>query len=190
MDYTTFEAALRERYGEGNAMFSKGGAWVFACCEARPNSCMNQPKIIRELWENASDFDSFLNAMHHDERLRLTSQAWAEFAKLEGWSVPFGDGAVRIATHSNRGEVKIGDLAGTCAFGVDNGYGDGITSVFIAEEGQINTSWFSSVSMIEGEFQVYGYDCDPLAPATEESTILSGKYLVYARAGIVAFVRM
>ena len=193
MERNDFERALVERYGKGNRMNGTGADWLmlFFSERNRPMRCRAEGEIMIDLMRDNDDIGGFLRALHHDERLRITSQAWGEFAKRENWSLPVADGARRYLVHADAGSVKIGDVGGTCGFCISNGWGDGTFAVIVAEPDQINRSWFTSTPChVEGRFRLYGYDCDELADDAEDSMTFEGRFSVYVREGTVAFVRI
>lgn len=191
MDYGKMEEAFLDRWGKGNVVAGTGGEWLFHCATTNYLGCPAQAELIRELWEASDDFDGFLAELEGFDGLRFRSQAWGEIARREGWDLPIADGAKVHEVYADAGDLKVGDWAGTCGFRIPNGYGDGPVTVIVCERGQVNEHWFGNLAaMVEGTIKIYGYDCAELSRARDGDIGIDGSYLVYARMGTVAFIRM
>ena len=83
-------------------------------------------------------------------------------------------------TVSDIGGVKIGNDKFTVI--IPNGYGDGDTRIAIVNRGEINDNMFNFFTFIEGDINIYSYDCGDDVVKT-----ISGKYGVYYWEGFVIF---
>lgn len=176
---------------DGHLVRETLGMWIWRCVNASTSDCRDQPEIMRELCEASDDLDDFLARVRVDDRLRTSSQAWGEIAKVRDWEPleAVGDGADVYHAMSDAGGVLIGDLAGTFGIIIDNGYGDGQTDVVVADDrDQVNGDRFEFVTSIKGQTVVYDYDCAELGDGCALA-YLDGRYGVYSGDRCVVFVR-
>lgn len=187
MDVGAYERALEDRFGDGRGRF----LWS---CSMAPGTIRDSVRgldpAVAGLWSKSASMDTFLDAVHHCDDLMYGSQLYAELGRQFGWEVPVSPQADEYRLPSDAGGVLVGDVAGTSAVLLPNGYGDGETRVVVAgERGLVNTGMMEDAGMVSGDTQVYGYDCADLAPATDESLVLHGRYHVYCHGGTVVFER-
>lgn len=85
-----------------------------------------------------------------------------------------------LETISDAGSVKIGN--GDFSILIPNGYGDGITNVFISEK-EIHVP-LKFITTVEGVIEVFDYDCRDNVIKT-----IKGKYAIFSGDGNVVFSR-
>lgn len=170
--------------------WKREGSFIYRCITNNDQlSCPRSAEIYDEHWREASTFNGFLKAVQMDRRLMYVSQAYGEIGRLLGWPVKVKPGCLidDFIVGSDAGSVKLGDLAGICGFLIPNGNGDGSHAVRIVERGGFNKSAMRFITSVEGQFQIYTYDCADLAPAGPDAKIIEGRYGVYAQDGTVFF---
>ena len=84
-------------------------------------------------------------------------------------------------TESDAGAVAVG-TAGFKTL-IRNGYGDGTTFVYVLERGERHPQGATFETSVEGEFNIYSYDCEPSIP----KITLRGRYGVFSNEGVVYF---
>lgn len=135
---------------------------------------------------SATDTMDFVSRfLDSEEPEIIMSQAYAELSKKvcpNGHWVRIiqmlGDKVFK--TMSDIGGVKIGNDKFTVI--IPNGYGDGDTRIAIVNRGEINDNMFNFFTFIEGDINIYSYDCGDDVVRT-----ISGKYGVYYWEGFVIF---
>lgn len=175
------------------------GAFAFRCVQSDEQSGRAPQGRFSSHFEAARDWHAFLNKVHADRDLARSSQTWGVLAQRFGWDVPIDSSrvAARFFAHADAGSIKIGDMAGTCAVLLPNGYGDGVCEAVVMDrcrEGELKHGGFNSCALnfltsVSGTFQVYGYDCSP-SRVGEDEPFLDGDYLVYYGGRKVLFVPM
>lgn len=166
------------------------GALIHRCATTARWDGDHAPETFRKHWERAKDFETFLLAIRNDESLWYTSQAYGLMHKRLHWrTMPINPACVErtLYTIADGGSVRIGDLAGTCAMYIPNGYGDGETRVCVTGVNGFNKAAFDYIGSISGCFQIYGTDHAPFGPT--DAVDLDGSYGVYSANGIVVFER-
>lgn len=187
MDILKFYPELENKLGK------KKAKWLQSVSFNNPAACPNQENIIRKHWSEAEDMDTFFELVRNDERLLYNSQAYAEFGKVFGWPLPYrADKCNIFTTYADAGSVKVADKAETFSVLIENGYGDGPTTVLVSEresmfENNFNTDMMNFQCCLEGEFVICEYDCNPFSSASETVATLKGRYFVYSRNRVVAF---
>lgn len=135
---------------------------------------------------SATDTMDFVSRfLDSEEPEIIMSQAYAELSKKVcpngHWTrirQMLGDKVFK--TMSDIGGVKIGNDKFTVI--IPNGYGDGDTRIAIVNRGEINDNMFNFFAFIEGNINIYSYDCGDDVVRT-----ISGKYGVYYWEGFVIF---
>ncbi len=154
-----------------NNEFSTDQAIVDACAEAS--------RSVEEF------VDLYLS--HQEER---SKQFYQELMRRERpalcWKFireEFGERCFK--TESDAGSVKVGNKQFSVL--IPNGEGDGVTrvAVFAKESDFICNSIMDFFTIIDGEFNIFAYDCGNAVSRT-----LQGRYSVYVWQGFVAFVAL
>lgn len=143
--------------------------------------------IIKDYWDTAKTINEFKDLVLNDERLKDNQGYW-ELAKED---MQLYDRLVleylrKRADKFFTTESDIGSLAvGTSDFkyNIGNLYGDGTNYVYILENNE-HLSCLDFLTTIEGDFNIYDYDCGNNIAIT-----LHGKYAVYRAERVFAFVR-
>lgn len=176
-----------KRWGE------RDGGFICRCVRNSTLDCPQQEKTLLELWEKASNLPAFLGLLSQQSiDFKVSSQAYGEIARREGWGVARTADVRRVVTMSDAGSVLVVSADGQLRVSVPNGYGDGDTEVLVAEgANQINISSLDYQMALEGRFEVYDYDCASESGPFRGDVVLSldGPYTVYSANGTVAFVR-
>ena len=187
MKINDFDKTIREH-------FPKNGEWLIRCSRNACTAwCKDQWKKISQLWKEAASLDEFLHNLKVSAELKYDSQAYAEFGKTLGWRVPIkSDQCECLHYCCDGGSIMIGDLAGTCAFKISNGYGDGDFPIVISKRESywaphhVNTDMMDFQGVIKGAFQIYHYDCAELKKADEKSLIIDeGEWFVFSKNGLI-----
>lgn len=175
---------LKARFGD------RKGAWLWSCMTASIWGCPDQPERYEAICRASADTGEFLQRVREDDALRYF-QAWGEFGKLLNWDVPISPEAKVYRAYSDAGGVLVGDAAGTFAYLVPNGYGDGETKVVVAEQPDLfNQDMLRNMGAIDGCTWVYRYDCASPGDESERLLTLQGRYVVYSGSRIVVFERL
>lgn len=177
--------AFKKRYG------SRQGEWAARCCMNNTAYTPDQKETFARLWEEAETYDGFLEeARGLPVGFMVNSQGWAEIAKLEQWEPVAREVKLESSYIADSGTIRFGDPDGAMSVSIPNGWGDGELPLYIVErpgrfERNFAAGMFDLAGMIEGEFQVYPYDCAELQKTSGEALALKGCYFVYVRNGTV-----
>lgn len=171
--------------------FSKNeGDLIHRCATTARWDGDHAPETFRKHWEQAKNFETFLLAVRNDESLWYTSQAYGLMHKRLRWrTMPINPAYVEKTLHTiaDGGSVRIGDLAGTCAMHIPNGYGDGETLVCVTGANGFNKASFDYIGSISGSFRIHETDFGPFR--SDGTADLNGSYGIYSANGIVVFER-
>lgn len=179
------QKAFEERWPRS---YRGSGSFAYRCTTHNNIHCPHQAETFARLWREAKSMEEFLDSARTEPSLTLTSQAYAEIGRLEGWNVPCTETIEKHEVRAESGSVAIGDLAGTCEFLIPNGYGDGRLTVYVATgEGQINRDFFDHRGFVQGKIRLYASDCEPATEAGEDAIVLAGRFLVSSYDGDVLF---
>lgn len=173
------------------------GAFAFRCMKGDEETGRAPVGRFAEHFAAARDWHSFLNKIYADRDLSYTSQAWGVIAGRLGWEAPVDRSRVvkRFFCEADAGSIKIGDMAGTFAVLMPNGYGDGCCEAIVMDRcaegewhhGGFNNTAFRLLTSVSGAFQVYHYDCEAMKQRDGDPD-LDGDYMVYSNARRVLFV--
>lgn len=153
----------------------------------------SQFALVKEIAAKSSSSDDFVDRYLADPRAVCT-QLYAVLAQRVRpellWKLirkMFGDREFK--TYSDVGSLLVGDSNMTVL--IPNGRGDGTTrvAVFSGEDAKsFNSDLMNFFTIIRGEINVFGYDCDD--PAKSDPVCkLSGSFSVYYSEGFVALVK-
>ena len=136
MKIENMRTAMVKLYGKDR------GGFLYRCLM---NTTGKANVLYRRYWEKAPTVKAFIGDVHADQSLRFDSsgrgQAYGLLAKLDHWepSVDYKSERVRrFIISADAGSVQIGDLAGTSAMNIPNGYGNGCMRVFVISLGDGN----------------------------------------------------
>lgn len=141
-------------------------------------------KAVRKIAHESTNVDEFIDKFLEEDGFKLT-QAYAELIKRErpeeAWYYirgMFGNRSKK--TVSDAGGLKIGN--GNFSIIIPNYSGDGYSRYAVVRKYEINTGIFNFFTSIEGEINIYSYDC-----GSEILETLTGRYGVYVYQGFILF---
>lgn len=144
-------------------------------------------EIIKGYWNKAKTIDEFKNLIFNDKRLENNQGYW-ELAKenKQLYNKLIFEYLGKKADEYFTTESDIGSLSvGTNDFkyNIGNLYGDGTNYVYILENNE-NLACLNFLTTIEGNFNIYDYDCGNHVAIT-----LHGRYAIYRAERLFVFAK-
>ena len=143
--------------------------------------------IIKDYWNKAKTINEFKDLVLNDKRLKDNQGYW-ELAKED---IQLYDRLVleylgskadkHFTTESDIGSLAVG--TSDFKYNIGNLYGDGTNYVYILENNE-HLSCLDFLTTIEGDFNIYDYDCGNNIAIT-----LHGKYAIYRGEQVFVFVK-
>ena len=159
------------------------------------NSCLNNESIydykgsidiIKEYWNKAKDIKEFKELVLKDSRLKDNQGYWQLAKESENYYNILLEYLTKKANDSFETYSDIGSLSvGTKEFkyNIPNLYGDGTNKVYIIDN-NINLNCLDFLTTIEGNFNIYEYDC-----GNQIAKTLKGRYAIYRGKRVFVFVK-
>lgn len=162
-------------------------SFAYVCCKLLEENKKHDGVAydeFRAIYKESKNWSEFIEAILKTKEFYKTQAAAALLKPTDRfWYLQrqiLGDD--QFKTMSDVGGVKVGNKSFNMI--VPNGVGDGTSRVAVLNEKNFNSSCFTYFTTIEGEFNIYSYDC-----GEEIAKTINGRYAVYYDDHFVVFVK-